>query len=103
LTEILINLYNNTRLDLIAETNDNTLETTTLQLAIQSTSSLSSDAQLRLVRQLKPILRKHPQLHEMWMQQVNTRIKKEKIEKLKVPIVIFTTILLCLAILLLSK
>jgi molecular chaperone DnaJ len=103
LTEILINLYNNTRLDLIAETNDNTLETTTLQLAIQSTSSLSSDAQLRLVRQLKPILRKHPQLHEIWMQQVNKRIKKEKIEKLKVPIVIFTTILLCLAILLLSK
>jgi len=42
-------------------------------------------------------------MHETWMQQVNKRIKKERIEKLKVPIVILTTILLCLAILLLSK
>jgi curved DNA-binding protein CbpA len=103
LTEILISLYSNTRLELIAETNDNSLETTTLQLAIQSSSSLSSVAQLKLIHQLNPILKKHPQMHEIWMQQINTRIKKEKIEKLKVPIVILTTILLCLAILLLSK
>jgi curved DNA-binding protein CbpA len=103
LTEILISLYSNNRLELIAETNDNSLETTTLQLAIQSSSSLSSVAQLKLIHQLNPILKKHPQMHEIWMQQINTRIKKEKIEKLKVPIVILTTILLCLAILLLSK
>jgi curved DNA-binding protein CbpA len=103
LTEILISLYSNTRLELIAETNDNSLETTTLQMAMQSSSSLSSVAQLKLIHQLNPILKKHPQMHEIWMQQINTRIKKEKIEKLKVPIVILTTILLCLAILLLSK
>jgi curved DNA-binding protein CbpA len=103
LTEILISLYSNTRLELIAETNDNTPETTTLQLAKQSASSLSSEAQLRLIHQLNPILKKQPEMHEMWMKQINTRIKKEKIEKLKVPIVILTTILLCLAILLLSK
>jgi curved DNA-binding protein CbpA len=103
LTEILISLYSNTRLELIAETNDNSLETTTLQMAMQSSSSLSSVAQLKLIHQLNAILKKHPQMHEIWMQQINTRIKKEKIEKLKVPIVILTTILLCLAILLLSK
>jgi molecular chaperone DnaJ len=103
LTEILISLYSNTRLELLAETNDNSLETTTLQMAMQSSSSLSSVAQLKLIHQLNPILKKHPQMHEIWMQQINTRIKKEKIEKLKVPIVILTTILLCLAILLLSK
>jgi curved DNA-binding protein CbpA len=103
LTEILISLYSNTRLELIAETNDNSLETTTLQLAMQSSTSLSSLAQFKLIHQLNPILKKHPQMHKIWMQQINTRIKKEKIEKLKVPIVILTTILLCLAILLLSK
>jgi curved DNA-binding protein CbpA len=103
LTEILISLYSNTRLELIAETNDKSLETTTLQLAMQSASSLSSYAQYRFIHQLDPILKKQPQMHEIWIQQINTRIKKEKIEKLKVPIVILTTILLCLAILLLSK
>lgn len=103
LTEILINLYSNTRLELIAETNDNSLETTTLHMAMQSASSLSSDAQFKLIHQLNPILKKHPKMHETWMEQVNTRIRKEKIEKLKVPIIILTTILLCLAILLLSK
>ena len=103
LTEILINLYSNTRLELIAETNDNSLETTTLHMAMQSASSLSSDAQFKLIHQLNPILKKHPQMHETWMEQVNTSMRKEKIEKFKVPIVILTTILLCLAILLLSK
>ena len=103
LTEILVSLYSNTRLELIAETNDKSLETTTLQMAMQSSSSLSSDAQLKLIHQLNPILKKHPQMHETWMEQVNTSMRKEKIEKFKVPIVILTTILLCLAILLLSK
>jgi molecular chaperone DnaJ len=103
LTEILVSLYSNTRLELIAETNDKSLETTTLQMAIQSSSSLSSDAQFKLIHQLNPILKKHPQMHETWMEQVNTSMRKEKIEKFKVPIVILTTILLCLAILLLSK
>jgi molecular chaperone DnaJ len=103
LTEILISLYSNTRLELIAETNDNSLELTTIKLAIASASSLSSIAQYKFIHQLNPILKKHPQMHEIWLQQVNSRIRKEKIEKLKVPIVILTTILLCLAILLLSK
>ena len=103
LTEILVSLYSNTRLALIAETNDKSLETTTLQMAMQSSSSLSSDAQFKLIHQLNPILKKHPQMHETWMEQVNTSMRKEKIEKFKVPIVILTTILLCLAILLLSK
>lgn len=103
MTEILVSLYSNTRLELIAETNDKSLETTTLQMAIQSSSSLSSDAQFKLIHQLNPILKKHPQMHETWMEQVNTSMRKEKIEKFKVPIVILTTILLCLAILLLSK
>jgi len=103
MTEILVSLYSNTRLELIAETNDKSLETTTLQMAMQSSSSLSSDAQFKLIHQLNPILKKHPQMHETWMEQVNTSMRKEKIEKFKVPIVILTTILLCLAILLLSK
>jgi curved DNA-binding protein CbpA len=103
LTEILVSLYSNTRLELIAETNDKSLETTTLQLAMQSSSSLSSDAQFKMIHQLNPILKKNPQMHETWMKQVNTSMRKEKIEKFKVPIVILTTILLCLAILLLSK
>ena len=103
LIEILISLYSNTRLDLILEKNDHSLETTTLKLAMQSASSLPSNAQLKLIHQLNPILKKHSQLDEIWSQQVNTRIRKEKIEKLKIPMVILTTILLCLAILLLSK
>lgn len=103
LTEILISLYNTSRLEIIAETNDFSLETTTLQLAMQSASSLSSEAQLKLMHHLNPILKKHPQMHANWIQQMNRIIQKEKNEKLKVPLVILITILLCLAILLLSK
>ena len=103
LTEILVSLYSNTRLELIAETNDKSLETTTLQMAMQSSSSLSSDVQFKFIHQLNPILKKHPQMHEIWIDQINKSMRKEKIEKFKVPIVILTTILLCLAILLISK
>lgn len=103
LSDILLSLYNNNRLGLILERNDSVLETSTLKLGMQSASSLSSNAQLKLISQLSPILQKHPQIHEIWLEQVESRTKEEKIDKLKIPIIILLTILLCLAILLLSK
>ncbi|MEY2811207.1 MAG: hypothetical protein RI991_202, partial [Bacteroidota bacterium] len=103
LSDILLSLYNNNRLGLILERNDSVLETSTLKLGMQSASSLSSNAQLKLISQLSPILQKHPQIHEIWLEQVESRTKEEKIDKLKIPIIILITILLCLAILLLSK
>jgi curved DNA-binding protein CbpA len=103
LTEILINLYSNTRLDLIIESNDSSLEMTTIKLAMQSASSLPSYAQFKLIDQLHPILKKHLKMHEIWLQQVKARVKEEKFETYKIPVIIIITILLCLAILLLSK
>jgi molecular chaperone DnaJ len=103
LTDILISLYSNSRLELISETNDSSLELTTIKIAMQSAASLSSNAQNKFIHQLNPILKKHPKMLAIWLQQVNSQIRKEKFEKLKLPIVIFITILLCLAILLLSK
>lgn len=103
LAEVLISLYNSNRIGLILERNDNVFETNTLRIGMQSAVSLSSNSQLKLISQLKPVLQKHPKIHEVWLEQVKVKIKEEKIEKLKIPIIILTTILLCLLILFLSK
>ena len=103
LLEILLNLYNTNRIELILEENDSKLEKTVIQLALKSSSSLSSAYQLRLIDQLKKLLKKHPEQQFIWDEQVRTTKHKEFIEKLKVPVVILLTIILCLIILLISK
>ena len=103
LLDILLNLYNTNRIELILEENESKLEKTVIQLALQSSSSLCSSYQLRLMEQLNKLLKKHPEQRSIWDEQVKTRQQKEFIEKLKVPVVILLTIILCLIILLISK
>ncbi len=103
LLDILLNLYNSNRLERILEENDNKLEKTVIQLAKQSSSSLSSTYQLRLIDQLKNLLKKHPEQQSSWDEQLRIKQRKEFIEKLKVPVVILLTIILCLIILFISR
>lgn len=103
LLDILLNLYTTNRIELILEENDSKLEKTVIQLALQSSSSLSSAYQLRLIEQLNKLLKKHPEQLSIWNEQVKNTQHKEFVEKLKVPLVILLTIILCLIILLISK
>ncbi|MFM1794795.1 MAG: hypothetical protein RL642_1180 [Bacteroidota bacterium] len=103
LLETLMSLYNQNRLELILERKDSSFETTTLMLARKSAQSLPSTAQLKFINQLKPLLSIHLEIQQNWLNDIALQIRKEKIERLKIPLLIIITLILCLAILLLNK
>lgn len=103
LFELLISLYSQTRLELILERKDSSLETTALDLAKRSAQSLPSTYQLKFLHQLKPMLDVHPSIKEHWIKAIEKQIRKEKIERFKIPLLILITLILCIIILLLSK
>lgn len=103
LLDILLNTYNANRTDLILEKNDAKLENTVIALAFQSSKSLSSSHQLKMIERMNKLLKKHPEQHSKWNQYLKSVQQKEFIEKLKIPAVILLTILLCLIILMISK
>lgn len=101
--DMLLNVYTTTRLEIIVEKNDSRLEKNVIQLGRQSSKSLPSVFQLKMIEQLNTLLNKHPDQKSKWFEQVKVIQRKEFIEKLKLPVVIALTIILCLLILLISK
>jgi curved DNA-binding protein CbpA len=103
LLEHLKQLYNIGRQEIIISSNDEQLEKESLRLAMESSKLLPSAAQLNFQNHLQMLLSKHHKIQKEWSDTVNMISKKERLDSFKIPIVIFLTILICLAILLISK
>jgi curved DNA-binding protein CbpA len=103
LLEHLKQLYSIGRQEIIISSNDEQLERESLRLAIQSSKLLPSEAQLNFQNHLQMLLSKHPNINKEWNETVHRISKKERLDSFKIPIVILITILICLAILLISK
>lgn len=103
LLEHLKQLYSIGRQEIIISSNDEQLEKETLRLAMQSSKLLPSAAQINFQNHLQMLLSKHPKIHKEWSDTVNLISKKERMDTFKIPLVILLTILICLAILLISK
>lgn len=103
LLEHLKELYSLGRQEIIISSNDEQLEKESLRLAIQSSKLLPSGAQFNFQKHLQMLLSRHANIHEEWNDKVYAINKKERLDSFKIPIVILITILICLAILLISK
>jgi curved DNA-binding protein CbpA len=103
LLEHLKQLYSIGRQEIIISSNDEQLEKESLRLAMQSSKLLPSEAQLNFQNHLQMLLSKHPYINKEWNETVHRISKKERLDFYKIPIVILITILICLAILLISK
>jgi hypothetical protein len=103
LLEHLKQLYSIGRQEIIISSNDEQLEKESLRLAMESSKLLPSAAQLNFQNHLQMLLSKHHKIQKEWSDTVNMISKKERLDSFKIPIVIFLTILICLAILLISK
>jgi len=103
LLEHLKQLYSLSRQEIIISSNDQQLEKECLRLAIQSSKLLQAEAQLNFQKHLHMVLSRHNDILMDWDAQVIARSKKERLGSFKIPIVILITILICLAILLISK
>ena len=103
LLEHLKQLYSIGRQEIIISSNDEQLEKESLRLAIQSSKLLPSEAQLNFQNHLQMLLSKQPHINKEWNEIVHRISKKERLDSYKIPIVILITILICLAILLISK
>lgn len=103
LLEHLKELYSIGRQEIIISSNDEQLEKESLRLAMQSSKLLPSEALLNFQKHLQMLLSRHPNIQKEWSDTVHTIKKKERLDSFKIPIVILLTILICLAILLISK
>ena len=103
LLEHLKQLYSIGRQEIIISSNDEQLEKESLRLAMESSKLLPSEAQFNFQIHLQMLLSRHTKIQEEWNDIVHSIIKKEKLDSFKIPIVILITILICLAILLISK
>lgn len=103
LLEHLKQLYSIGRQEIIISSNDEQLEKESLRLAMESSKLLPSEAQFNFQIHLQMLLSRHTKIQEDWNETLNAVIKKEKMDSFKIPIVILITILICLAILLISK
>ena len=96
-------LFSLARLEAILSENNPAMEATTLQMAIRMAKHLNLEGSLFMADHLKKILEKHPHEAKDWEKLIGKKKQEQRIEQLKVPLVLALTLLICLLIFLLGK
>lgn len=97
------NLFSIARLEAILSENDPAMETTTVQLAIRMSAYLTLEGCLFMKDHFKKILEKHPHETKDWEKLLTKKKKEQRMEQLKIPLVLALTLLICFLIFLLGK
>jgi curved DNA-binding protein CbpA len=96
-------LFSHARLDAIMSENNPVMEATTLQMAIRMAKHLNLEGSLFMADHLKKMLEKHPPEAKEWEKLIRKKKQEQRIEQLKIPLVLVLTLLFCLLIFLLGK
>jgi curved DNA-binding protein CbpA len=96
-------LFSLARLEAIQSENNPAMEATTLQMAIRMAKHLNVEGSLFMADHLKKILEKHPLEANDWEKLIRKKKQEQRMEQLKVPLVLALTLLICFLIFLLGK
>ena len=98
-----IKLFSQARLEAILSENNPAMEATTLQMAIRMSAHLNLEGCMFMADHFKKILEKHPHETKTWEKLLTKKKREQRMEQLKVPLVLVLTLLICLLIFLLGK
>lgn len=96
-------LFSHARLEAILSENSPAMEATTLQMAIRMAKHLNLEGCLFMADHFKKILEKHPHEAKDWEKLIGKKKQEQRIEHLKIPLVLVLTLLICFLIFLLGK
>lgn len=99
----LLKLFSHERLEAIQNENNPSMESTTVQMAIRMAKHLSLEGCLFLADHCKKMLEKHPNQKRDWEKLIRKKKQEQRIEELKIPLVLVLTLLICFLIFLLGK
>jgi predicted nucleic acid-binding Zn ribbon protein len=103
LLQQLLSLFSTSRLETISIEHDGSMEKTCIYSAMRMSTELKSDCQKQLKTRLKKLLNNQARLNEEWENQILSKVRSEKREKMIIPVLIFIVILLCSLFYLFSK
>jgi curved DNA-binding protein CbpA len=99
----IVNLFSHARLEAILSENNPAMESATLQLANRMSAHLNLEGSQFMADHFEKMLEKHPHEAKAWEKLLRKKKQEQRMERLKVPLVLVLTLLICLLILLLGK
>jgi hypothetical protein len=96
-------LFSIARLEAILSENNPAMEASTVQMAIRMSAHLNLEGCLFMADHFKKMLEKHPDEAKDWEKLLRRKKQEQRIEQLKVPLVLALTLLICFLIFLLGK
>lgn len=96
-------LFSHARLEAIINENNPVMEATTLQMAMRMSAHMNLEGCLFMADHFKKMMKKHPQEAKDWEKLLRKKKQEQRIEQLKVPLVLALTLLICFLIFLLGK
>ena len=96
-------LFSHARLEAIISENNPDMEATTVQMAMRMSAHLNLEGYLFMADHFKKMLEKHPHEAKDWEKLLRKKKKEQRMEQLKVPLVLALTLLICFLIFLLGK
>ena len=97
------NLFSHARLEAILSENNPTMEATTLQMALRMSSHLNLDGCLFMADHFKKMLKNYPLEVIAWEKLLRKKKQEQRMDQLKIPLVLVLTLLICFLIFLLGK
>ena len=97
------NLFSHARLEAILSENSPTMEATTLQTALRMSSHLNLDGCLFMADHFKKMLKNYPLEVIAWEKLLRKKKQEQRMDQLKIPLVLVLTLLICFLIFLLGK
>ena len=97
------NLFSHARLEAILSENSPTMEATTLQMALRMSSHLNLDGCLFMADHFKKMLKNYPLEVIAWEKLLRKKKQEQRMDQLKIPLVLVLTLLICFLIFLLGK
>lgn len=98
-----VKLFSHARLEAIFSENNPTMEATTLQMALRMSSNLNLEGCLFMADHFKKMLKNHPLEVKAWEKLLRKKKQEQRIDQLKIPLVLVLTLLICFLIFLLGK
>jgi hypothetical protein len=96
-------LFSQARLEAIISENNPAMEATTLQMAMRMSAHLNLEGCLFMADHFKKMMKKYPHEAKDWEKLLRKKKQEQRIEQLKVPMVLALTLLICFLIFLLGK
>jgi putative cell wall-binding protein len=96
-------LFNQARIEAILSENNPAMEATTLQMANRMSAHLNLEGCLFMADHFKKMLKNHPLEVKAWEKLLTKKKQEQRMEQLKIPLVLVLTMLICFLIFLLGK